>query len=281
MVLPRMLALAEAVWSSRERRDWGDFIDRLGPHFDLLADLGVNYRIPHVDGLSRDVLTLDGRADVVLRSLMPEAEIRYTTDGTDPTPRSAVYDRPLTLTVDEEGTVVTARVFLPNGRASAPRSARYRRATLRPAEAMAAASLGPGVRYRYYEFEEAIRSVDGLDEIQPVVQGTVSAIEIGPEARSERFGYVFEGFVDVPADAIYTVAVTSDDGSRLWIGDELVVDHDGPHGATEKQGMIALAAGLHPIRVAFFQSGGGKALAIAVRREGVSGDVASRFLHRP
>ncbi len=46
MAYPRALALAEVAWSSREARDWPDFVLRLGevlPHLDVL---NVNYRVP-------------------------------------------------------------------------------------------------------------------------------------------------------------------------------------------------------------------------------------------
>ena len=69
----------------------------------------------------------------------------------------------------------------------------------------------------------------------------------------------------VPADGVWTFRLTSDDGSRLWIGDQLLVDGDGPHAAAERSGPAALRAGWHPIRVDYFQAGGGKALSLRVQ----------------
>jgi hexosaminidase len=37
MALPRMLALAEVVWSPREARDWAGFKNRLPRHLERLA----------------------------------------------------------------------------------------------------------------------------------------------------------------------------------------------------------------------------------------------------
>jgi hypothetical protein len=48
----------------------------------------------------------------------------------------------------------------------------------------------------------------------------------------------------------------SDDGSQLFIDDRLVVDNDGLHGMVQKAGAIALAKGLHKIKVTFFEQGG-------------------------
>jgi len=50
MVFPRMLALAEVVWSPQELRNWEDFVQRLPDHLRHLDALGVNYRQPEVVG---------------------------------------------------------------------------------------------------------------------------------------------------------------------------------------------------------------------------------------
>lgn len=44
MVLPRMLALSEVVWSPREARDYARFLSRLAPQLARLDALGVRYR---------------------------------------------------------------------------------------------------------------------------------------------------------------------------------------------------------------------------------------------
>jgi hexosaminidase len=44
MVFPRALALAEVVWSPKDARDWEFFLSRLPSQFQLLDQLGVNYR---------------------------------------------------------------------------------------------------------------------------------------------------------------------------------------------------------------------------------------------
>ena len=48
MVFPRLLALAEVVWSPRAARDWSDFVGRLPAQLQRLDALGVNYRSPDV-----------------------------------------------------------------------------------------------------------------------------------------------------------------------------------------------------------------------------------------
>lgn len=45
MVLPRMLAMSEVVWSDRSRRDLADFKSRLAAHYPRLAESGYNFRL--------------------------------------------------------------------------------------------------------------------------------------------------------------------------------------------------------------------------------------------
>ncbi|MDH3459123.1 MAG: family 20 glycosylhydrolase, partial [Gemmatimonadota bacterium] len=281
MAVPRMLALSEVVWSPPSARDWSGFSRRLAGQFARLDRLGINYRIPHVSGLERDRITLDDHVTIRLRSHMMTGAIHYTTDETDPTPTSPRYEEPVILPVDPDGVTITARVYLPDGRASAPRSTTFRKTRLRPAARINPRGIAPGLRYRYYEIDEPVSTVNALSALTPIAGGIASDIELQPDAREEQFGLVFTGYVRVPLDGLYTFFLSSDDGSRLLIGDDLVVDHDGPHGATEREGMIALQAGYHAVTVLFFQGGGDGSLSLTFAREDDDHrtPVVARFFH--
>jgi outer membrane protein OmpA-like peptidoglycan-associated protein len=75
----------------------------------------------------------------------------------------------------------------------------------------------------------------------------------GVTNRFEWFGILYSGrfFVDVPGE--YGWGVASDDGSRLWIDGQLVVNNDGVHGMAEQNGKIQLAKGAHDIALWYFQ----------------------------
>jgi len=263
MALPRMLALAEVVWSPKQIRDWDRFAAALPAQLKRLDAMDVNYRVPTVSGLERDVITLDDTVTVTLATLIADAQIRYTTDGSDPTRESPLYSGPLQLPVDEDGIVVTARAFLPDGRASAPRAARFAKTALQPALELDADDLSTGLHYSYFEID--LRSVDELTGRPPLHQGVARTISLEYAERDEYYGLIFDGYIRVPSDAVYTFSLTSDDGSRLVINDATVIDHDGPHAASQRSGMIALEAGYHPMTVMFFQAGGGEALALEMR----------------
>lgn len=66
------------------------------------------------------------------------------------------------------------------------------------------------------------------------------------------------GYVRADYTETYTFYTTSDDGSRLYVNNKLVVDNWGSHGPIEKSGTIALALGeWYPIEIDYFQGGGG------------------------
>jgi hexosaminidase len=266
MAWPRALALAEVLWSPRASRSWESFDARLPHALRSLDALKVNYRLPDVEGLNGDRLTLADAVTLNLSTSLPGGIIRYTTGGADPTDTSAVFPGPMVLVLGDSGIRITARVFAPDGRKSAPRTALFRKTTLTPATPVDPATLAPGLFYEYYEL--TARTVATLDTARAVRSATVSALERRGDERAERYGIRFTGFLNVPADAVYEFSLISDDGSNLTVAGKLVVDNDGYHGADEKTGMIALARGTHPFVLRYAQATGGAALSLRLRRDG-------------
>ena len=74
---------------------------------------------------------------------------------------------------------------------------------------------------------------------------------------------MYTGWIDVPATGIWTLSVTSDDGSKLYLGNDLVANNDGLHGMATVSGTRGLRAGKHALRVEFFEAGGGAGVILA------------------
>ena len=265
MVLPRLLAMAEVTWTPVEGRGWADFLARLPAHLDRLDRLGYTYRVPDVQGLE-DALTLEDGYTLRLRVPVKDAVIRYTLDGTEPTADAPAFAGPVRIPVDNAGVTVSARAFLADGRTSAIRTARIRRATRKDAVAAPPSARGGALRMDYLEgvFERVAQLSDA-----PVTRSALTdAVTLPDFARPERYGLVFTGWIDVPEDGVYAFHLTSDDGAVLRIGGDTVVDHDGPHGPTERTGRVALRRGLHAVELRYFQAGGGQTLALEVTPPG-------------
>jgi hexosaminidase len=82
--------------------------------------------------------------------------------------------------------------------------------------------------------------------------------------RKERFAVRLEGLVAVPSDDVYRFVARADDGVRVEVDGEKVLEDDGEHEARESSGEIALGRGGHRVRIDFFQGTEGMELAVEV-----------------
>ncbi len=120
-----------------------------------------------------------------------------------------------------------------------------------------------GVDCDYYEVIGASALPDWstltpyLTEIVPAVNFQSTSDNFAGSGRADNVGAVYEGWLRVPASGVWTLAINSDDGSRLSIGSEVVINNDGLHGMQTVSAQLAFEAGLHPIRLEFFENGGG------------------------
>jgi alpha-L-fucosidase len=195
-------------------------------------------------------------AEVSIASDRENVELRYTVDGSVPSATSSLVEGPIRLTTT---TVVSARCFRDRQPVSGVSSAKFTKVTPRPATN--ASGLTNGVSYVYYEGDWD--QLPDFSALMPVKKGSLENIDLSPKIKVEYFGIEYSGFIRIPTDGIYAFYTDSDDGSSLSIDGSKVVNNDGLHGMKEVEGVIALAAGLHPIRVNFFQKSGGVDLKVS------------------
>jgi hypothetical protein len=189
--------------------------------------------------------------------------IRYTLDGSDPTAASPIFQAPLTV---RHTTTVKARSFWNNGIPSRTNEIVLTKSSLRPADQ--AGSLSPGLRYAYYEGQW--EQLPDFAMLTPVKSGFAPAIDIqSVKGRENGWGLVYSGYIEVPTDGLYTFFVNSDDGSKLFLGDSLVVSNDGSHGSVEKSGEVPLKAGKHRMKLTYFEDVGGENLVLSYRGPGI------------
>lgn len=75
----------------------------------------------------------------------------------------------------------------------------------------------------------------------------------GVTKRNEWFAIDYTGAFWIANPGMYTFSLLSDDGAKLYIDDQVVVDNDGVHAPLEKTGAVDLTGGIHRIRVSYFQ----------------------------
>ncbi len=96
MVLPRMLALAEVLWSPKENKNWQNFNERLQSQIKAFGQKGLNY-CPGNFTVSIKPASQNGKLFVDLSTEIMNADIYYTTDGTEPTLSSDKYTTPFEI----------------------------------------------------------------------------------------------------------------------------------------------------------------------------------------
>ncbi|MCI0514713.1 family 20 glycosylhydrolase [candidate division KSB1 bacterium] len=250
MALPRMCALAEVAWTSKDQRDAADFKLRLLQHYLRLDALNVNYRQPDILGFEPSGIFID-QIQVKLEKVRPYSVIHYTLDGSEPDLNSPIYTQPFNLTETTELRIAEA---LPGGRMSPVKIGRFSKQTPRPGVTLVEPKAG--VQYQYYLLTGRIDSVLQLTTLTPQQTGTQALLTFPEIDLPEFFGLEFKTYLQIEQAGIYTFYLESDDGSRLFIHDQLVVNNDGIHGAEVIRGQIALDAGYHPMRLLYFQAGG-------------------------
>ena len=91
MTMPRMAALSEVAWTSKEQKDYGNFVSRLSSHTKLLSFLGINYSKSFYDISSHITPAGNQGINIELISSYPNAEIRYSVDGRSPNNTSPIF----------------------------------------------------------------------------------------------------------------------------------------------------------------------------------------------
>lgn len=120
----------------------------------------------------------------------------------------------------------------------------------------------PGVAYTYYEGK--FKSTADVLKAKPVKEGTFRNFSIKEAAADDHFGYQFRSQINIPEKGVYKFHIYSDDGARLFIDGQEVIDNDGSHSAGEATGKVALEKGFHEIRVIYFEDYMGQALEIGI-----------------
>lgn len=109
MAVPRMIALAEVVWTPQKDREWNDFRRRLKDQFHRLEKMNVNYsRGSFRVEVSTQFDQKDNAVKVVLSSEQPDLPIRYTLNGDNVTASSPEYKVPFEI---RKNSIIRAGVF--------------------------------------------------------------------------------------------------------------------------------------------------------------------------
>jgi len=130
-------------------------------------------------------------------------------------------------------------------------------------------AINLNTQFAYYEGQW--EQLPDFNQLQPKSTGLANGLELLVGDRNDNFGIVFSGFWETSKKANYKFQISSDDGSRLIIDGQKIVDNDGIHGMSPKQAETEIAAGVHEVRIEFFERGGGEGLWVKVFGDDLDG----------
>lgn len=126
---------------------------------------------------------------------------------------------------------------------------------------------GNGLRYSYREGEYlSVASFLGAPEkssgISPIITATL-------KEREDHFALIFKGLLKVERDGLYRLSMRSDDGSRLLLDGQLIVDLDRDGGGSEDV-WLTLEAGFHRLEIGFWDNFDEESIEVGLKGPGIS-----------
>lgn len=183
--------------------------------------------------------------------------VRYTSDGTTPTRESKKPEGEMILNGPSE---LVFKAFSNRNTSGTVLTGHFKAGEMIKGGAKPKNAKPGGMRYTYYEGEWD--NVPDFKKLKSVQTGFADKdFRIGKLPKSTNFGCVFEGYFEVKEEGYYVFGMNSDDGSKLYLDNILMINNDGLHGAgDDKSFIIPLGKGFHPIRLEYFQREGGQSL---------------------
>jgi predicted alpha/beta superfamily hydrolase len=189
--------------------------------------------------------------------------LHYTTDGSEPTASSPVckdqieITKPCTLKVKSvisnyKNMPSVTRIFSEGDYMSGLKTVK---------------NLKQGLKYSYYE--GVWDSVPDFSKLKPIKKGTTENLDLNFALKKDSFAVQFEGYLHITKKDIYYLWVVSDDGSRVYLNNELFFNNDGLHSADNPVVReVPLNPGYYPIRIDYFEKTGDQVITLGTATVG-------------
>jgi hexosaminidase len=206
MLFPRLFALAEVAWTPLSRKDYTDFTERRLPwHLFLLDKSGTVYRVPTPVG-QRDTTLWGNEFTIALKPPVEGAVIYYNFEGQPPGEADYTYSIPLHIIVPEgEMRELKTIVVTPAGKRSIVTSTRFVNKPALAPKLIDQGSLSPGLRYFLIPGEYPLNK--RIDTAAAKRTGVAKKMELEKFDRDSGYTVIYRGYVDLPADDIYTFSM--------------------------------------------------------------------------
>ncbi|HWY78564.1 MAG TPA: PA14 domain-containing protein [Verrucomicrobiae bacterium] len=186
---------------------------------------------------------------VTISNTVPGASIYYTLDGSAPTTNSILYTGPFVLTANAGVQAMATEPGAPIGAVAL-------------ATFYNSASLGNGVGLLGEYFRNTLYTApfqgSPLVRTDATINFNWNSVSPDPSIPTTDYTVRWTGLLQPVFNETYTFFTTTDDGVRLWVNGQLLIDHWVPQSPTTWGGSISLQAGqMYTVDMEYFQQGGG------------------------
>jgi hypothetical protein len=184
-------------------------------------------------------------------------ELRFTVDGTEPERTSPKIDQSIAITGPAQFVV---KSFSASGKYDKTSRGNFPIGATLPSVSRPEKVSSGGLKFSYYE--GSWQTLPDFKDLKPVKTGVAdSAFNVNGLPKKTNFACLFEGYFEIVKDGYYVFALVSKDGSKLFLGDKLILDNDGIHSVPSvKSFVLPLEKGFYPVRVEYFQKEEGSVL---------------------
>ncbi|KJF45381.1 family 20 glycosylhydrolase [Draconibacterium sediminis] len=245
-VYPRIIALAEVNWTSKENKNFTDFARRMDNQYVRMDMHDINYHIPLPEGPCNKVVFTNS-AKVEFTTTRP-VKMVYTLDGSEPTAESAVYEQPFNLS---ENTEIKIASVLSSGKMSKVRTIVVEKQPFKPAVDVGTKRKGLKEKYTKGDFIY----VADLEKVKDWTE-TASDVNLPPAYTNaqidEPSAHILSGYIEMPEDGIYEFSTNVD---QFFLGGQLLINNDGEVKRFSRNNTtVALKKGKHEVKLIYLNN---------------------------
>ena len=194
------------------------------------------------------ILLKDKPIPIFLENNFPN--LRYTLDGTEPKRTSPKFEQGFTITGPAQ---LVVKSFSTSGKYDKTTRGNFELGKALPPVSKPEKVNQGGLKYSYYE--GSWEKLPDFKTLKPVKTGIAdSDFNFNKLPGKTNFACLFKGYIEIEKDGYYLFGLVSKDGSKLYIGNKLILDNDGVHSAASvKSFVLPLKKGFYPVRVEYFQ----------------------------
>lgn len=230
------------------------------PLFSVIHEIGT----PHILSRVSAPIIIGGESffqkpnkAVITIESNPGTEIYYTLDGSEPTQNSIKYTSSIELNEVTHLKTKAYKKTFPN----TPSSVKEKKIRF----------IDPqlnGLKFTVYEGTWKERP--DLITINPVSTGKTFEFDVNKiKRRGDYVAIKFEGYIEIKREGQYTLYSSANDGSVVYIDDEIVVDNAGYTDVKSLKGKIDLSAGMHKLELFYYENTGTESLDFEIEGPGI------------